>query len=214
MQDRLLLLIRKASGYKMEKETYHKLREALETKPETFPEMLSMALKEGFPVDYRPSTRSNTLLYLAVLNSGARTNAGHDAVRALLKAGADVNVCDYWGRSVLSRCIIWNMPSDIIEKILDRTNDINALDRIGKTVFGVACQVFVATYKCDSPQNESRLRIIKRLLAHGADPDKDISWKILNARGNEYASENDRLALKELVQCYMTSKDIVVAAGQ
>lgn len=197
---------------KMEKETYNNLRKALETNPEMFPEMLTKALKKGFPVDYRPSIRSNTLLYLAVLNSGARSDAGHNAIRALIKAGADVNICDYWGRSILSRCITWNMPGDIIEKILDRTDDINAIDKIGKTVFGVACQVFIATYKCDSPQNESRLSIIKRLLAHGADPDKDISWKILNARGNEYASENDRLALKELVQCYMASKDFVAAA--
>lgn len=197
----------------MEKDIYNQLRYELETKPETFPEMLKAAIAEGFNVDYRPSPRSNTLLYIAVLGSSARSSTVHNAIRSLIKAGADVNVRDYWGQSILSRCITWNMPSDIIEMILDRTNDINAMDRIGKTVFGVACQVFVATYKCDSPNNESRLSIIKRLLAHGADPDKDVSWKILNSRGNEYASENDRMALKELVRCYMTSKENRAAAA-
>lgn len=191
---------------------YNRLKAILENSTELFPNELLNAVNRGFNVNFRPDARRLTLLFIAVLNTASKTQASYNSVRALLEAGADVNIGDYWGHSVLSRCVTWNMPQDIIDSILEKTIDINALDRNGKTIFGTACQAYIVAFNASGEQNKKRLNIIKNLIEHGADPEKDMTWKILNQRGNEYASMNDRLALKELGKVIDESRRNIVSA--
>ena len=176
---------------------YQILKEMLTKGDSKFSLELERAVQQGFDVNYS-LTRGQTLLSTAVASAGSHNKPYYcDAIRDLLNAGADVNIKDRWGYSVTARAVAQNLPTDIIRIMLDKTNDINELDRNGRSIFGTACRAFVISYN-NSEQQNSRLEVIRILLENEADPDIDSSWKILNAGGNEYAQEDARQALKDL----------------
>ena len=140
---------------------YQILKEMLTKGDSKFSLELERAVQQGFDVNYS-LTRGQTLLSTAVASAGSHNKPYYcDAIRDLLNAGADVNIKDRWGYSVTARAVAQNLPTDIIRIMLDKTNDINELDRNGRGIFGTACRAFVISYN-NSEQQNSRLEVIRQ----------------------------------------------------
>ena len=146
---------------------YFELSEAFENsrKGTKFIRMLDKALKHGFPINYMPSTG----LYNPLLH---RSIAWRKDVitRALLEAGANVNVRDKDGRTALMLAASYTNDISLLLEIADKTVDINALpaedneDSIKYTALSRLCVKYVQT------GDRGLLYCVKHLLELGADP--------------------------------------------
>ena len=165
---------------------YFELKEYLinsRDKCTTFLKALTRAIKEGFPVDYVPQTNEFTLLTNSIYLRKA------NAAKMLLDAGASVDVM--CGDKTLLICAVqtckkYRFEFEVLESMIDRSQDINACDRYEKTAFDWLCRRFIYSDKGD---REFYFPIIDKFLNAGAeaklalasDIPKTADWAIENA---------------------------------
>ena len=181
---------------------YNKLLNELKLKPlnNKFLDLFNQALKDGFPVDFRPNNHYSTLIQETFY---ARRP---DITKALLEAGADVNICDGYKRTILVLAIMWRYEPRMIIEIARKSTDLDVIDDIsGMTAFGILCEKFILG------NNDDLLPCIKELLELGADTTigEDFRQRAdMNVHGSRINKLNIRLRIlvtSPLRGCYAKS---------
>ncbi len=163
----------------------------------TFKKYFRAAIKEGFDIDYVPPRESYSPYvseYMSLLNTSLKMQ-NKIIARLFLDAGADVNVMSQNGRNALIVAAYYMGYDEIIREIAEQTDNINHVDKYGRTAIGILCQNFC----CTRTQAQGFLGSIKHLLALGADPDLDTCWHIDEEEPDIYAGQK---ALQRYLAAY------------
>ena len=126
---------------------------------QTFKSMLASALEQGFPIDYIPKTRRDTLLNYAI------DYHKDDLALILLEAGADVNIITPDQRNCLSSTIA-NISLPVMREVASRTENINLKNSYDYTAFQSLCIHYIFAKEDESPTLFPKLKL---LLEFGAE---------------------------------------------
>lgn len=195
--------------------TYLELRKNIENAHTrsgiTFKTNLQKALKQGFPIDYRPACISNTRDTTLLNYSIARSKP--NITKILLDAGADVNTTDNKNWNALKYVAYYLMNVDIFQEIAEKTNDVNIASACteflfdGITALGTLCLRFCYAHGSKSLKHEI-IKQIKILLDLGADPYLDDEWLTKDYYTDE--SRKSQKELKEYIDMYVLQKSEMV----
>ena len=152
--------------------------------PHTPPGVIGDALEEGASYvgqTVLPKGGWTALMYAA--RQGAL-----DAARALVDAGADLNVADPDGSPALTLAII-NGHYDVAALLAGKGADVNQPDRTGVTPLYSAVDMHTLQTSFGRPElaravTEGSVGAAKMLLAHGADPNRPLKTKVLKRTYN------------------------------
>ncbi|MGE0206313.1 MAG: ankyrin repeat domain-containing protein [Candidatus Babeliales bacterium] len=120
-------------------------------------ETIDKWLEQGW--DIKQKDQRGFSVFSSVLNR-------HDMVTFLIEKGADIHERDHRGETLLHRTA-WEGCSEVVEILIARGIQVNALSHDGTTPLLCACERTHA-----KEQNEERFKIVQKLLAHGADVNK------------------------------------------
>lgn len=126
---------------------------------QTFKSMLASALEQGFPIDYIPKTRRDTLLNYAI------DYHKDDLALILLEAGADVNIITPDQRNCLSSTIA-NISLPVMREVAARTENINLKNSYDYTAFQSLCIHYIFAKEDESQTLFPKLKL---LLEFGAE---------------------------------------------
>ena len=147
--------------------------------PHTPPGVIGDALEEGYSYvgqTVLPKGGWTALMYAA--RQGAL-----DAARPLAEAGADLTIADQDGTPALTFAII-NGHYDVAALLVEKGADVNQPDRTGATPLYSAVDMHTLVTSFGRPELpraviEGSMDAATMLLAHGADPNKPLTTKIL-----------------------------------
>jgi ankyrin repeat protein len=147
--------------------------------PHTPPGVIGDALEEGYSYvgqTVLPRGGWTALMYAA--RQGA-----FEAARALVDAGANLNLADPDGTLALTFAII-NGHYDVAALLADKGADVNQPDRTGATPLYSAVDMHTLVTSFGRPElpravTDGSVGAAKMLLAHGADPNKPLKTKVL-----------------------------------
>lgn len=178
--------------YKFPKEFHLKLHEAIHCGfPIDYVDERGRTLLSR-SVRYACHDAKNTT-YMSILDYGANPNISDDTKRSaleialgcymqqtkyklvscLVKSGADVNIIDKRGNSLLHLVIYHGHSYSILECLLKAGANVNVLDSSGYTVFSELARDYIygPQYK-----HNNILRAIRLVLKYGADPYLSTKW--------------------------------------
>ena len=112
--------------------------------------ILQALIDHGAHIDARTEDGTNALLF-------ACRKGQSESVNFLLEAGADVNIADALGNTILHFAVFFRCGKDTLQKIMCYGVDVNAVNNNNQTALLLACGS--ALDEC-----------VKLLLANGADP--------------------------------------------
>lgn len=172
---------------------------------ECFKKELENALKQNFPVDFKPTKKYDTLLYIAF-------SFCHNLqiAKELLKAGADIHSRNRYGENALMIALQTKPDTELMRMILDQMSEdeINTDTVMINDVPYDTDVMRIALGNCLATENEEKhidyLQCIKLLLDYGYDyqkilPLKEYAYNVISVidltwfmHSNEPA-KNDRL---------------------
>lgn len=172
---------------------------------ECFKKELENALKQNFPVDFKPTKKYDTLLYIAF-------SFCHNLqiAKELLKAGADIHSRNRYGENALMIALQTKPDTELMRMILDQMSEdeINTDAVMINDVPYDTDVMRIALGNCLATENEEKhidyLQCIKLLLDYGYDyqkilPLKEYAYNVISVidltwfmHSNEPA-KNDRL---------------------
>ena len=184
---------------------------------ECFKKELENALKQNFPVDFKPTKKYDTLLYIALYTQtyGMAKNAvsfchNLQIAKELLKAGADIHSRNRYGENALMIALQTKPDTELMRMILDQMSEdeINTDTVMINDVPYDTDVMRIALGNCLATENEEKyidyLQCIKLLLDYGYDyqkilPLKEYAYNVISVidltwfmHSNEPA-KNDRL---------------------
>lgn len=209
-----------------------------------FKQRLDSALAKGFPIDFISDKSDGRSLLQTVLHIMSRDvleacnycrmfleNTSKQEVYktifyTLLDYGADVNVYNKKGNNTLLDTTFyawtaWTLENDVFQEIVDKTNDVNAIEDRFKgeviTSFGKLAYNYIFTMPLDiyiDPtinkwRQNSALEKLQILLDAGADPYKDNRWDTMSIGKHKYAPQQMQLKqqIKHLIHTRETTKE-------
>lgn len=175
-----------------------------------FKKHMIKAIDKGFPIDFCPTNVTNTLLIEALLTSSFGHKDDGEICRLLLDVGADVNIRGTGYRTALIYAAAFIMPIDVIKKILERTEDVNAQDSWGFTALGRYCNRYVNMIQ----DNGEELPFISLLLKAGANPYLDAGW-LSNTDDSVSPSvlQQNREELKKYLAMFKEQKETITCSS-
>lgn len=148
---------------------------------EDFKDLLLKALKNGYDINYFPKGKyaelpdGFPLLYCALKN-----RAPAEVIALLIELGANTNIINQYGDNALSLAFAYQVSFEAL-KVIALKSDINSTNRFGYTFVGQLCEVYIKYgRRWGSGLDYGDLSELNFLLEHGADTEKDSSWKQKN----------------------------------
>ena len=167
-----------------------------------FKDAIESYTSKGFPIDYVPDGYVNTLLEWVVKTSYNFEAKGVNHIKALVEAGADLNVTSKTGEPLIMTAICRSPAIEVIESLCDLGADVNAKDEKGNTAFSWVAKDYIFDKKIDKEERSYLMACMGTLLEAGADPYLDKSWQNENigyykADGKRKQEILDTIALYE-----------------
>lgn len=160
---------------------------------EEFKGQFNEAVSNGWHIDYVPNKSAPTLLQLAIRRNQL------NYIEFLLQEKADVNILNVDGNNALMLAVNCSCPITLIEKIILKTENINAQAYLSKTTaLSYACEKYMYG------ETEYKKAIIYILLRAGADPALAVNWECNWNKSEEWAHR--RQEINAILQHYILSQ--------